>query len=79
MAQSILERFRDAVRDGRYRVTDHALEELGEDSLHLVDLEAALLSGSIVRIQGTEPGLPGPRYTIKGAAADLSTELGVVC
>ncbi len=56
-----INRIQEAVQDGRYRFSDHSLEEIDADRLHPVDVEAALLSGVVVRIQPDEPDHPGPR------------------
>ena len=45
----------------------------------LTSRRTALLSGVVVRIQPDEPDHPGPRYTVTGKAADLSTDVTVVC
>ncbi len=77
--EDAINRIQEAVQDGRYRFSDHSLEEIEADRLHPIDVEAALLSGLVVRIQPDEPDHPGPRYTVTGKAADLSTDVTVVC
>lgn len=69
----------EAVQDGRYRFSDHSLEEIDADQLHPIDVEAALLNGHVDRIQPNEPERPGPRYTVTGKATDLSTNVTVIC
>ena len=46
MTVPLIERICEAVRDGRHRFSQHALDELAADRLHLVDAESALLTGS---------------------------------
>ena len=75
----LLEQIQSAIIENRYRVTDHALEELEADSLHVVDLVSAILTGLIERVQPAEPDTPGPRYTVVGKATDLETQIAVVC
>lgn len=75
----LLEHIRVAVLEGRYVLTDHALEELKADSLHVVDLESAILTGSIERVQPAEPDTSEPRYTVVGKATDLETKVAVIC
>jgi hypothetical protein len=78
MAQQILHRIRAAVLEGRYRLSEHALNELDDDRLTYVDAEAALLNGLIVRVQPPQDR-PGERYTVVGHACDLATKVAVVC
>ena len=75
----LLEQIQSAILENRYLITDHALEELVADSLHVVDLESAILTGTIERVQPAEPDTPGPRYTVVGKATDLETQIAVVC
>ena len=75
----LLEQIQSAILENRYLITDHALEELEVDSLHVVDLESAILTGSIERVQPAETDVPGPRYTVVGKATDLDTQIAVVC
>jgi hypothetical protein len=80
MCRNVLERIRAAVREGRHRFSDHAVEEVHADGLHVVDAESALLTGTLHRVQTDETRWPvGPKFTVEGAACDLSTELVVVC
>ena len=80
MAVPLIERIREAVRDGRHRFSQHALDELAADRLHVVDAESALLTGRLRRTEAeSPPERPGPRYTVLGQATDLRTEVIVVC
>ena len=57
-------------------MTVHAMEEMAEDTLAIVDIEHAISSGQIVR---TEKGDPrGTKYTVEGLSADDQTPVGVV-
>ena len=71
-----LEELRRAVREGRYELTLHAIDEAANDDLHVVDLESAVLTGSLLRTE--DDSACGPKYVIEGMAADLSTPVGVV-
>ena len=71
-----LARITAAVAAAAYDLTFHAVEELAEDELDILDLEAALLSGAIVNEQADDPR--GPRCTVHGTAADGETPLAVV-
>jgi hypothetical protein len=42
-----LERIREAVRSERYDATKHAVDEMAEDGLDIVDEETAILNGRI--------------------------------
>ena len=54
----------------------HAMEEMAEDNLDIIDIEHAILNGQLDR---TEKGDPrGARYVIEGVAADEQTAVGVV-
>ena len=80
MSNPVLSRIREAVENGRYRFSEHAVDELYADHLHVVDAESALLSGELVRIEPeNSPESPGPRYTVVGKATDLTTQVAVVC
>lgn len=74
--QEVLQRIRDAVIEQRYVVTPHAMFELKEDRLDILDLESAILTGAIEQVFENEPR--GRRYKIVGHACDLTTRVGVV-
>jgi hypothetical protein len=54
----------------------HAMEEMAEDLLTIEDIESAILSGRVSRIEKDDPR--GTRYTIEGLAMDRQTLVGVV-
>ena len=70
-----LQLIRNAVLDGRYVVTPHALLEMAVDQLDLIDVESAILTGTIERVFDDDPR--GRRFEIIGQACDLSTDVGV--
>jgi hypothetical protein len=72
----ILTRIQDAVIDGEYDLTRHAVDEMAEDDLGILDIENAILSGEIAKTETDD--VRGPRYTIVGVAEDRKTEVGVV-
>lgn len=48
----------------------------GADDLHAVDVESAVLTGTLVR---TEPDpVRGPKHVIEGTASDLETRVDAV-
>lgn len=75
MPSNDLERIRQLVRDWRYEVTDHALEEMADDKLLLVDVETAILTGEIVREDKDDPR--GTVYVIEGSGTDRRIRIGV--
>ncbi len=45
MTSRLLQRIRDAITQGEYDVTIHAVEEMAEDGLDILDVESAVLNG----------------------------------
>jgi hypothetical protein len=43
LSRRILDRIRAAIRNAAYDVTAHAIEEMAEDALEIVDIETAIL------------------------------------
>ena len=76
MASRELERIRLAVLDQRYNLTEHAYDEMDQDSLDVLDIESAILTGQIE--QTLTHDLRGIRYVVVGRATDLRTPVGVV-
>jgi hypothetical protein len=76
MASRELERIRNAILDHRYLLTEHAYEEMDDDHLDALDMEAAVLSGEVDRVLTADPR--GTRYVVIGTATDQETPVGVV-
>lgn len=76
MPSQPLKRIQGLIRDGRYEVSNHALDEAFEDGLHRVDIESAVLTGKLERVQRDDPR--GSKYVIAGLATDLTRRIGVV-
>jgi len=76
MAQRSLERIRSAILSGDYDLTAHAVEEMAEDRLGIFDIEHAVLTGRIRKIERDD--IRGSRYTVIGLAEDERTEVGLV-
>jgi len=57
-------------------MTVHAMEEMAEDDLDILDVEQAALNGQVVRREKDDPR--GMKYVIEGLAADGETSVGVV-
>lgn len=65
----ILERFRSRIRERRYVVTLHALDEMDEDALSVFDVERAILTGEISERQ-REQATREWKYVVRGNAVD---------
>jgi hypothetical protein len=76
MPRSWIERIREKIRLQQYDMTVHALEEMAEDGLDIIDMEHAGLAGHVVRIERDDPR--GNKHVIEGMAADRVTPVGVV-
>ena len=75
MSEEILTRIRRAVREKRYQITDHALEEADADDLTLDDILDVLMNGDLDSTYTDDPR--GPRYIIRGSVDE--DEVDVVC
>lgn len=71
-----LDRIRQAIREERYRISDHADEEMSDDDLESMDVEQVILSGAIARKFTRDPR--GARYEIVGKTTD-GRRAGVIC
>jgi hypothetical protein len=54
----------------------HAMEEMAEDFLSIMDVEEAVLSGQVIRVEKDDPR--GTLYIIVGTALDRQISVGVV-
>ncbi|MDQ6653712.1 MAG: DUF4258 domain-containing protein [Acidobacteriota bacterium] len=57
-------------------MTVHAIEEMAEDDLDILDVEQAILNGKIVRREKNDPR--GTKYAVEGLATDAKISVGVV-
>ena len=69
MYPRILERFRSRIRERRYVVTLHALDEMDEDALSVFDVERAILTGEIIERQ-RDQAMREWKYVVRGNAVD---------
>jgi acetyl-CoA acetyltransferase len=76
LPRRILDRIRAAIRYAAYDVTAHAIEEMAEDALDVVDVETAILKGRLVKTDRDDPR--GTRYTVHGIGANGITPVGTV-
>jgi hypothetical protein len=57
-------------------MTIHAMEEMAEDDLDILDIEEAVLNGRVIR--ANKDDVRGTTYTVEGVALDGETSVGVV-
>ena len=74
MPRRAIERIRDKIRQQQYDMTAHAMEEMAEDDLDIIDVECSILNGEVVRIDRDD--LRGTKYVVKGMAVDEKTPVG---
>jgi hypothetical protein len=70
------DRIRERIRQREYDMTIHAMEEMAEDNLDILDIEHAILNGRVARIEKNDPR--GTKYVIEGLAGDEQTPVGIV-
>ncbi len=75
MHAEILARIRQSVREKRYQMTDHTLEEADDDDLTLTDILNVLLYGELDSTYTDDSR--GTRYVIRGDVDE--DEVDVVC
>jgi hypothetical protein len=76
MTQRNIDDIREKVRLGEYDMTIHALEELAEDRLDILDFEQSILYGQISRIEKSDPR--GTRFVVEGPAIEEQISVGSV-
>ena len=76
MPHRLIDRIREKIRLREYDMTVHAMEEMAEDDLDILDIEESVLCGRVVRRNIRDP--LGPKYTIEGLALDNEKLVGVV-
>ncbi len=64
----MIDPIRQAIRDQRYRLSGHAIEEMAEDGLGSEDIERVIVSGAVARRFTHDPR--GTRYEVVGNTAD---------
>lgn len=65
----ILERLRNRIREHRYVVTLHALDEFDEDALSVFDVEGAILNGEVIERQ-RDRATQEWKYLVRGNAVN---------
>jgi len=80
MHPRILKKLRNCIRERRYVVTLHALDEMDDDSLSIFDVERVILTGEIVERQ-RDSTTRERKYLVQGRTVDgreavVATKLG---
>ena len=76
MPRKRLDQIREKIRLRQYDMSAHAMEEMAEDGLDILDVEHAALNGHIARIEKDDPR--GTKYVIEGTGLDQQIPVGVV-
>lgn len=76
MARKSIDEIRSHVRLGSYDMTVHAVEELAEDGLDILDFEQSVLYGQLSKIEKDDPR--GTKYVVEGPAIDETILVGSV-
>ena len=76
MFESILKRFRELIREQRFVLTVHAVDEMEDDGLTIFDLEQAILTGKIAERQRDEETREW-KYVVQGSTLS-DDKVGVV-
>lgn len=76
MSRSDIDRIREKIRLRQYDMSAHAMEEMAEDFLTLLDVEEAVFSGQVIRVEKDDPR--GTKYVVVGTAINQQTPIGVV-
>ena len=76
VSQKLIKKIKDVIRTGNYDITHHAFEEMAEDKIGIFDVENAILSGKIVKIEKDD--LRGTKYIINWVGTNQTTLIGVV-
>ena len=57
-------------------MTAHAMEEMAEDNLDILDVEQAILNGKVIRSEKDDPR--GTKYIVKGSVENQRPPVDVV-
>ena len=76
MPRSDIDRIREKIRLRQYDMSAHAMEEMAEDMLTILDVEEAVLKGQVIRVEKDDPR--GTKYIVVGTALDQQTPIGIV-
>jgi hypothetical protein len=51
MKSRVIDKIRNIIRIGNYDLTFHAIEEMADDELGILDIEHAILTGKIIKTE----------------------------
>ncbi|HEX8889657.1 MAG TPA: DUF4258 domain-containing protein [Pyrinomonadaceae bacterium] len=57
-------------------MTVHAMEEMAEDNLDIIDIEHSILNGRVAKVEKNDPR--GSKYVVEGLAMNEQTPVGIV-
>ena len=57
-------------------MTVHAMEEMAEDHLDIIDIEHSILNGRVTKVEKGDPR--GTKYVVEGQAVNEQTPVGIV-
>ena len=76
MLRGVIQRIRQKVHDEALSISTHAQDEMADDDLDVFDVENAILTGHIERVEKDDPR--GTRYVVIGTALDGERQLATV-
>ena len=76
MPRNDIDRIREKIRLCQHDMSAHAMAEMAEDLLTILDVEEAVLNGQVIRVEKDDPR--GTKYVVVGTALDQQTPVGVV-
>jgi Domain of unknown function (DUF4258) len=76
VSRSDINRIREKIRFRQYDMSAHAMEEMAEDFLTILDVEEAVLNGRVIRVEKDDAR--GTKYIIVGTALDRQTPVSIV-
>ncbi|MGH9427617.1 MAG: DUF4258 domain-containing protein [Terriglobia bacterium] len=76
MPRSKIDRIRQRIRLRQYDMSAHAMEEMAEDALDVIDVETAVCNGRIIRTEEHDPR--GAKHVVEGIGSDQCRSVGVV-
>ncbi len=76
MPRSDIDRIREKIRLRQYDMSAHAMQEMAEDMLTILDVEEAVLKSQVIRVEKDDPR--GTKYIVVGTALDQQTPVGIV-
>lgn len=76
MSKRVIDKLRQLVREEKYVISGHANEEMSDDDLTALDIEHAILTGTIASRLTKDPR--GARYEVVGESLD-GRDVAILC